>query len=142
LCPPLYAFDPSLPDDFPCRFTNNNQAYCVKTNCPAGQTTAMQLLNYPNFPYTLGSIGYKCIGGIPLITKCGPNTEIFSGPGASSDCIVKCRGEGQKAAVIKDPKKFQYCFRDVQGVLYKEIRSCLFGYIFDSKSLTCVKSKV
>jgi hypothetical protein len=136
----LYAYDPSLPEASPCRFTNNNAAYCIKSNC-LNNDYGLQILKYQYLTAALGQIGVRCLGSpniAPLVFKCGAY-QTLSTDKFKPDCVLTCRSEGQKAPYREDITKYYQCFRGVSG-LTTVLQSCLMGYKFDAQKLTCVSA--
>jgi len=139
-CRPGYAFDPALPADTPCRFTNNDARFCVKSNC--GKTFGLQILSYLYLKADQGQVGVLCLGSeknIPYVFRCGPGTTLVRSPTnpLDADCVLTCRSEYQKAPDNKSKKSYYVCYRS-NGVLVPFKETCNEGETFDAQNLKCV----
>lgn len=132
-CPENYAFDPSLPDAFPCRFTRNRADLCITASCPGPG-----VLRYPNLTPSMGQYGYYCIETAKFVHRCGPNSQFVSNtaPSCSSVCVT----EGQRNADADNPSQYTVCHYNALGnQLLRITMDCPRNYTYDAKRNECVQ---
>lgn len=137
-CPDLYAYDPSLPEDTPCRLTNNRKDLCITVNCPNSFNS--MLMNYPTLPRSLGQVGVTCMGtGKPIAFRCKKDflANLNSFP---VDCEIQCRS-GLRAPFPRDNQKYYDCYYDGRIWRSREVK-CFRNYYFNKSSLKCEASPI
>lgn len=134
-CPDQYAFDPRLPDTFPCRYTRNRAADCITVSKDCKDST--EVLKYPSMTAALGQISVECIanGKIMIVNKCGPYTSFDSNAGA---CVGSCTTDSQKFADSSDRNAYKVCARNAAGNGFVMLdRNCPKGHVFNAKTNEC-----
>lgn len=139
VCPDLYAYDPSLPEENPCRLTKNRKDYCITANCPTNSFSNM-LMNYPKLSQKLGQVGVTCMGtDKPIVFRCKKNflANINSFP---VECDLQCRN-GLRAPYPSDNEKYYDCYYD--GRTWRpRVLNCFKNYYFNPSSLKCEASPI
>lgn len=137
-CPEGYAFDPSLSDAFPCRFTRGNSDTCISATCTGGTS---QVLRYPSLNNAaMGQIGVHCIGSLSFVYRCGPNTQFRVENSRPTCAPATCSNDGQRFSDVRNPAKYNVCTLNLAGNSYI-IRSfnCPKNHYFDAKKNECVQ---
>jgi hypothetical protein len=133
-CPDGYAFEPTLPDIFPCIYTANNVESCITSNCNNTAFGAISVMRYASLPSNLsrGQIAVKCFGslGKPVVYKTIPYVALAS---VDDDLVPRyniiCPYEGYKLPDTANPNNYYVCVRDKNN------------QIISSKSFTCFAGK-
>lgn len=136
-CPEGYAFDPSLPDDFPCRHMRGNNALCITAaSCVSGSSLK---LNYQYLTAAMGQIGVYCIGTLKFVYRCGPNTQFKLDASSKPICNKTCSSDGQRFADPFNPASYYVCTLNLAANAYIKIsKNCPTNYVFNAKKNECV----
>lgn len=136
-CPNLYAYDPSLPDENPCRYTNNRRDLCITANC-ATNSFANVFLNYPTLSRNLGQIGVTCMGtSKPIVFRC-KRDFIANLNTLPVECELQCRS-GLRAPYPGSNEKYYDCYYDGRNWRSRVV-NCYRNYYFNQTTLKCEAS--
>lgn len=136
-CPEGYAFDPSLPDDFPCRHMRGNSALCI-TAAPCVSISAIKL-NYQYLTAAMGQIGVFCIGTLKFVYRCGPNTQFKLDTNLKPICDITCSVDGQRFADPFKVSSYYVCTLNLAANAYIKLSyNCPSNYVFDAKKNECI----
>lgn len=133
-CPANYAFDPSLPDEFPCRFTKGNSAYCITASCGS------PLFRYPYFNTALGQFGVSCANPMnPTVFRCSAYSTFSSDANQVQTCTGQCSYDGQRFAnIVGGHQSYTVCALNAAANAYIEIiRTCPGDSTYNAKTNEC-----
>lgn len=145
-CPDGYAFDPALPDIFPCKFTANLASSCIKADCSKTDVGKIYVMKYPSLPsnLTLGQIAVLCFGGQadPVVFRTGAYTSLASvDENLEARYNIACPSEGFKLPDNSAATKYNVCViqlgSDLGSIKAKSF-TCFGGRTYDKDKQTCV----
>lgn len=135
-CPTNYAFDPTLPDEFPCRYTKGNAAYCITASC------ANPLFRYPFFPTSLGQFGVSCDqqNQNPRVFRCSGFSTFSSDADQAATCTGQCSYDGQRFANIAGGhQSYNVCALNAAGNAYQQVaRTCSGDATYNAAANVCM----
>lgn len=136
-----YAFDPSLPDEFPCRYTKGNAAYCITASC------ANPIFRYPLLPTALGQFGITC--GVNQQNQQNQNIRVYRCSGFSTfssdadqvaTCTGQCSYDGQRFANIAGGhQSYNVCALTAAGNAWQQLtRTCSGDATYNAAANLCM----
>ncbi|KAG5667841.1 hypothetical protein PVAND_015810 [Polypedilum vanderplanki] len=128
-CKKGFPFYPYSADGSPCRRGGSN--YCITTTCRPG-ITEWRPLNY--FNGTEDQYAVFCQNGqFSFLGACEKGLSIDINDITTTNCIVKCKRNNQKAVYVADKRMFYLC-------MYGQfsLETCPDNKNFDANTMSCI----